>query len=85
LSRALELAFTERFITMDILNNSAWSHRFFILFGHGRRPSDVLDDEVYDREVEYAKDIIRLLSSNPAPWNYLRGYTILAKILILGS
>src|SRR5437763_15148974 len=72
LESALEVAFTERLITQDILNNSAWSHRYYTLFGNGS--SGEVKDEVVDREVEYSKGIIRMLSSNAAPWNYLRGY-----------
>jgi protein farnesyltransferase/geranylgeranyltransferase type-1 subunit alpha len=71
LSHSLELAFTERLITKDILNNSAWSHRYYVLFGHGA--TEKKDDALVDREIEYAKSVIRKLPSNAAPWNYLRG------------
>jgi protein farnesyltransferase/geranylgeranyltransferase type-1 subunit alpha len=73
LSHSLEVAFTERLIQNDILNNSAWSHRYYTLFGNGAT-SEEKGDELVDSEVEYAKSIIRMLSSNAAPWNYLRGY-----------
>jgi protein farnesyltransferase/geranylgeranyltransferase type-1 subunit alpha len=72
LESALEVAFTERLIMQDILNNSAWSHRYYTLFGSGS--TGAVKNEVVDREVEYAETIIKMLSSNPAPWNYLRGY-----------
>jgi len=72
LPHSLEVAFTERLIEIDILNNSAWSHRYYTLFGNGAK-SEKKGEEVFDSEVEFAKKIIRRLSSNPAPWNYLRG------------
>ena len=72
LESALEVAFTERLITQDVLNNSAWSHRYYTLFGNGS--TGELKEEVVDREIEYAQSIIKRLSSNAAPWNYLRGY-----------
>lgn len=81
LESALEVAFTERLINQDILNNSAWSHRYYTLFGNGS--SGEVKDEVVDREVEYSKNIIRMLSSNAAPWNYLRGYSPHPHILSL--
>jgi protein farnesyltransferase/geranylgeranyltransferase type-1 subunit alpha len=72
-SHDLEAMFTERLIQNDILNNSAWSHRFYTLFGNGAT-AEKKGDEVVDAEVEYAQRIIKLLPSNTAPWNYLRGY-----------
>jgi protein farnesyltransferase/geranylgeranyltransferase type-1 subunit alpha len=72
LSHSLEVAFTKRLIESDILNNSAWSHRYYTLFGNGATGEEK-GEELVDSEVEFAKKIIRRLSSNAAPWNYLRG------------
>jgi protein farnesyltransferase/geranylgeranyltransferase type-1 subunit alpha len=72
LSHSLEVAFTERLIKNDILNNSAWSHRFYTLFGNGAGGKKK-GEELVEEEVEYTKGIIRVLPSNAAPWNYLRG------------
>ena len=80
LSHSLEVAFTERLIENDILNNSAWSHRYYTLFGNGAT-SEKKGEEVFDSEVEYAKKIIRRLSSNAAAWNYLRGSNRLSSLL----
>lgn len=74
LSHSLEVAFTGRLIESDILNNSAWSHRYYTLFGNGATGKENVE-ELADSEVEYAKKIVRRLCSNAAPWNYLRGYT----------
>lgn len=75
LSHSLEVVFTERLIEEDILNNSAWSHRYYTLFGNGASASsENKGDELVDSEVEYSKKIIRRLSSNASAWNYLRGY-----------
>ena len=85
LSHELEVAFTERLIEDDILNNSAWSHRYYTLFGNGAGNVEKGDD-IVDLEVEYAKNIITKLPSNVAPWNYLRGYIYTFSFqLILGS
>jgi len=74
LPSSLEVAFTTRLIENDILNNSAWSHRYYTLFGNGNTSNNI-NDKVVDSEIEYSQKIIRMLSSNAAPWNYLRGYT----------
>jgi protein farnesyltransferase/geranylgeranyltransferase type-1 subunit alpha len=73
-----EVAFTERLIEEDILNNSAWSHRYYTLFGLGT--SGEKKEEVVDSEVEYAKSIISRLPSNAAPWNYLQGYAVICRV-----
>jgi protein farnesyltransferase/geranylgeranyltransferase type-1 subunit alpha len=75
LSHELEVAFTERLIEDDILNNSAWSHRYYTLFGNGAG-SEKKGDDIVDSEVEYAEKIITRLPSNAAAWNYLRGYLL---------
>ena len=67
---------------MDVRNNSAWNHRWFIVFGRrddqsdGRKlPGGTIDrDEgIYQREIEYAKGAIWEAPQNQSPWNYLRG------------
>ena len=79
-----ELEEMERFIRLDVRNNSAWNHRYFVVFGRekleakdgarleaqvpGWRPAE----GVWEREVEYAKEAIRLAPQNESPWNYLR-------------
>jgi protein farnesyltransferase/geranylgeranyltransferase type-1 subunit alpha len=94
-------------IETDIRNNSAWSHRYFSIFGHeeldllespsnltlpkplirkdlfsvrngGRRPDNegnllAVDENIRDREVQYAKGVIEKAPQNPSPWLYLRG------------
>jgi protein farnesyltransferase/geranylgeranyltransferase type-1 subunit alpha len=73
LSPSLEAGFAGGLIESDILNNSAWSHRYYTLFGNGAT-TEKQGDDVVDSEIEYAKEIIRRLCSNAAAWNYLRGY-----------
>lgn len=72
LSSSLEVAFTNRLIESDVMNNSAWSHRYYTLFGNGATP-EKKGDALVDSEVEYAQKVIRKLCSNAAAWNYLRG------------
>jgi protein farnesyltransferase/geranylgeranyltransferase type-1 subunit alpha len=75
LSASLEVAFTTKLIEEDILNNSAWSHRYYTLFGNGASEETLQKGEEYvDSEVEFTQGIIKKMPSNPAPWNYLRGY-----------
>ncbi|CDR39913.1 CYFA0S04e00496g1_1 [Cyberlindnera fabianii] len=65
-----ELSFVEKFIERDVYNNSAWSHRFFAVFGLGL---DQVTDQVFEREVKYAKEQIALAPHNVSSWNYLIG------------
>ena len=80
LGSSAELGATEALIREDVRNNSAWNHRYFLVFGaeelragSGRGSGIVVDEEVVDREVEYAKGKIRAAPQNQSPWNYLRG------------
>ncbi|KAF2730579.1 CaaX farnesyltransferase alpha subunit [Polyplosphaeria fusca] len=66
-----ELAWTESMIDEDIRNNSAWNHRFFLVFGKSK--DAIPSQEIIDRELDYAKSAIRKAPQNQSPWNYLRG------------
>ena len=77
-----ELPYIETLLTADVRNNSAWNHRYFVLFGRGTDPTsgkgmdevgNIVDEDLLDKEVEYAKAKIRLAPQNQSPWNYLRG------------
>ncbi|KAL8709068.1 MAG: hypothetical protein Q9220_006089 [cf. Caloplaca sp. 1 TL-2023] len=77
-----ELPYIETLLVSDVRNNSAWNHRWFVLFGQYVDPSsgkgmdevgNIVDEDLLDREVEYAKGKIRLAPQNQSPWNYLRG------------
>lgn len=78
----------DQMITEDVRNNSAWSHRYFVIFGYkelaeingkhgGLRGKgfrmEVVDLEVVDRELEYVKERIRWAPQNGSTWNYLKG------------
>lgn len=66
-----ELPFLESLLRIDVRNNSAWNHRFFVLFG---RDADTnLSDEIWDREIEFAKAKIFEAPQNQSAWNYLKG------------
>ncbi|KAJ9143838.1 Protein farnesyltransferase/geranylgeranyltransferase type-1 subunit alpha [Pleurostoma richardsiae] len=80
-----ELASTARLIDDDVRNNSAWSHRFFLIFSdpahstpgsHSTEHDPRVPVEVVEREVAYAQDKIRLAPQNQSPWNYLRGVLV---------
>ncbi|KAF3893789.1 CaaX farnesyltransferase alpha subunit [Trichophyton interdigitale] len=88
-----ELADIERMIDEDVMNNSAWNHRWIMRFapregfesglpgvgipggvgGAGAGKMVVVDEEMVDGEVEYAKKKIVLAPENRSPWAYLRG------------
>jgi protein farnesyltransferase/geranylgeranyltransferase type-1 subunit alpha len=77
-----ELATIEQLLREDIRNNSAWSHRFFVVFsdpGHSTPNSRPLEQdpklpkEIVTREVEFSKREIRKAPQNQSGWNYLRG------------
>ncbi|KAL8843523.1 MAG: hypothetical protein Q9170_000027 [Blastenia crenularia] len=77
-----ELPYIEDLLTADVRNNSAWNHRWFVLFGQNVDPNsgkgmdevgNIVDEDLIDREVEYTEAKIRLAPQNPSPWNYLRG------------
>ena len=73
-----EYDFIESLVRADVRNNSVWNHRWFVTFGRSDGKSTLLphvevSNEVYDREIKFAQDKIRLAPQNQSPWNYLRG------------
>jgi protein farnesyltransferase/geranylgeranyltransferase type-1 subunit alpha len=56
-------------IEQDLLNNSAWTHRFFLIFGKEFK----VDETVIDAEITYAKATIERVPQNASSWNYLIG------------
>ena len=70
-SGLVELNFTSDLLKQDVRNNSAWNHRFFILFG--RQDSPPPATWVYDSQIAFAKQKISMAPQNVAAWNYLRG------------
>ncbi|KAI5867301.1 protein prenylyltransferase [Durotheca rogersii] len=76
---------TESLIHLDVRNNSAWSHRFFVVFSdpayttpgsHATEHDPKVPADVVDREIAYTQDKIMLAPQNQSPWNYLRGVLI---------
>ena len=74
-----ELPFVELLLSGDVRNNSAWHHRFFVVFETGAHPGSLEDeegggkDEVLRRELRFVKEKISLAPNNASAWNYLRG------------
>jgi protein farnesyltransferase/geranylgeranyltransferase type-1 subunit alpha len=81
-----EIEYTTLLLHKDVRNNSAWNHRFFLIFGRG----GTVSEDVYEREKKYRlppditrhsplityrfiEECIFLAPQNPSPWNYLRG------------
>lgn len=66
-----EIEFVDRFISNDVYNNSAWSHRYFTFFSND---NNVLKDETeFLNENQYVIEKIKLAPQNVSPWNYLVG------------
>lgn len=68
-----ELDFIESMLISDIRNNSAWHHRFFVVWACGIREGEEDRAHVLKRELTYVKHSISVVPNNPAAWNYLRG------------
>ncbi|KAG6818790.1 hypothetical protein H0H93_001600, partial [Arthromyces matolae] len=68
-----ELDYVEAMIVDDIRNNSAWHHRFFVVFQSGIREGETDRSRIVRRELTYVKQNISFAANNPSAWNYLRG------------
>jgi len=68
-----ELPLVERMLDGDLRNNSAWHHRFFVVFQSGIREGDEDRDAVVRRELTFVKTKIAIAPNNASAWNYLRG------------
>ncbi|CCG84006.1 protein of unknown function [Taphrina deformans PYCC 5710] len=62
-------------VKADVYNNSAWNHRFFLLFEceRGGDGEQKWSREEVERELGYVQDMITLAPDNAASWNYLKG------------
>jgi len=68
-----ELPFVDEMLSHDVRNNSAWHHRYFVVWGSGIREGEEDRGQVLSRELTYVKQKISLAPNNPSAWNYLRG------------
>ena len=80
-----ELLSTQNLIEDDVRNNSAWSHRFLVVFSdpeastpgsHATEYDAKVPAATVDREIAYAEEKIELAPQNQAAWNYLRGVLV---------
>lgn len=83
-----EIQDVERLVNSDVRNNSAWNHRWVLKFGPrgnvdsgmptavdesgNRGRLEVVDEDLVDSELEYAKSKIVLAPENRSPWSYAR-------------
>lgn len=67
-----EMAYVEAHLARDVRNNSAWVHRFFLVFGAPALEKGP-DAAVCARERQFAEEKINLCPQNPLAWTYLRG------------
>ncbi|KAH6649160.1 alpha subunit of hypothetical CAAX farnesyltransferase [Truncatella angustata] len=72
-------------IDQDVRNNSAWSHRFFLVFSdpnnttkdsHATEHDPAVPADIVGREIDYAQQKIKLAPQNQSTWNYLKGVLI---------
>lgn len=62
-----ELSYSDRLIQDDVYNNSAWTHRMFVL----KHSSP--DREQIDLELDYVREKISLVPQNVSSWAFLQG------------
>ncbi len=71
-----ELESIETLLRVDVRNNSAWSHRFFVVFSDpsictldskATEPDPKIPDEIIDREIEFAKAATFETPQNQSP------------------
>ncbi|KAG7190442.1 hypothetical protein KM043_006546 [Ampulex compressa] len=63
-----ELEYVEQLLHEDVRNNSAWNQRYFVI-----NNTTKFEQEVIDREIDFALGKIDLVKGNESAWNYLRG------------
>ncbi|KAK2629990.1 hypothetical protein QTJ16_000810 [Diplocarpon rosae] len=77
-----ELESIETLLRRDVRNNSAWSHRFFVVFSDpayctpeckATQADPHIPAAIIDREIEFSKAATLEAPQNQSPWNYLRG------------
>lgn len=73
-----ELKYIEKLLKNDVRNNSAWHHRYFVVFGKPGRGTPSAD--VIAREIEYVKEQFQIAPQNQSSWNYLQGVARKANI-----
>ncbi|AQZ18851.1 RAM2 (YKL019W) [Zygosaccharomyces parabailii] len=62
-----ELQYTDELLQRDVYNNSAWTHRMFVLKNTSPGAEQIAS------ELEYVMTKIDLVPQNVSVWNYLRG------------
>lgn len=61
-----EVEWTTLLISVDLRNNSAWSHRYSVLFAREPLP------ETVESELTFVESAIDRCPQNPLTWNYMR-------------
>jgi len=82
LFNADELKSVEDLLRLDVRNNSAWSHRFFLVFSNpeyttpGCKATEhdpAVPEAIVEREIEFGKAAAFEAPQNQSSWNYIRG------------
>ncbi|KAI3379363.1 hypothetical protein SNEBB_007733 [Seison nebaliae] len=67
-----EMKFTDEFIQMDPMNNSAWNYRFYVIKEHPT--NNFANGKFVEQELNYTFAKLKNKSmTNESIWNYLRG------------
>ena len=66
-----ELEYVESLLELDVRNNSAWNHRWFVI--HYNNSSLPIPSDILQRELLFTYEMINKASKNESAWNYLRG------------
>ncbi|CAE1317795.1 FNTA [Acanthosepion pharaonis] len=67
-----ELNYVDKLLSLDLRNNSAWNHRYFVICNTSK-----YTDEVIESEINYTWDYIEQTPHNESAWNYLKGVLML--------
>ena len=71
-----ELQFVDEMLALDVRNNSAWNHRYFVI----SRTKNSDEFVVQKEEMTFAMTKLKRIGDNESGWNYLRGYCLLCSV-----
>ena len=66
-----EIEYTNNLLLVDVRNNSAWNHRYFVMDKLGKLTDSSAND--FRDEIEFTIDKIKIAPNNESSWNYLIG------------
>lgn len=64
-----ELDYTELMLDIDVRNNSAWNHRYFVI----SNTDNGFEECIINRECKFTIEKLKMVPHNESAWNYLLG------------